>query len=256
MIKKSLGDRMKGYENISRFYLIKRMPVIIRVDGKGFHSFTKGFKKPFDNILVTAMQQTMYDLCEKTEGCVMGYTQSDEISLVLCDYRKLDTEAWFGNNLQKLCSISASIATSSFNKHFGDAVKEMSGVYERRINTANFDSRAFNIPREEVCNYMIWRQQDAVRNSVQSMSQAYYSHKQLNGVNCKKAVEMLRNEKSVIWEELPLNLQRGSCCIKTPVVLNESTDKEITRSKWNIDLQIPVFSDNRDYVEKRIYFED
>lgn len=255
MNKLSLGDRMKGYEGVSRHYLIKRMPVIIRIDGKNFHSFTKGFKKPFDDILVKVMQDTTLELCERVEGCVMGYTQSDEISLVLCDYHKLDTEAWFGNNLWKLCSVSASIATSAFNKYFRNASIGVSEKYERRIDKANFDSRAFNIPREEVCNYLIWRQKDAVRNSVQSTAQAHFSHKRLEGVACDKALDMLKAEKGVVWEEYPLHLQRGSCCIKSPVILNEGTDNEIIRNKWGIDLKIPVFSDNRDYVEKRIDFE-
>lgn len=255
MNKTSLGDRMKGYENVTRHYLTRRMPVIIRLDGKNFHSFTRGFKKPFDDILVSVMQKTMYELCEKAEGCVMGYTQSDEISLILCDYEKLDTEAWFGNGLLKMCSISASIATSAFNKYFRCAVSEMPGVYEKRIDMANFDSRVFSLPKEEVCNYMIWRQKDAVRNSIQATAQAYFSHNQLNGVPCSRALEMLRDEKSVIWEDFPLKLQRGSCCIKKPVLMNEGQPDEVLRNKWFIDEEIPVFSEDRDYVEKRIIFE-
>lgn len=252
----SLSDRMKGYEGISRHYLIRRMPVIIRIDGKNFHSFTKGFKKPFDDILVKVMQDTMLEICEKVEGCVMGYTQSDEISLVLCDYHKLDTEAWFGNNLWKLCSVSASLATSAFNKYFRNAVIGESESYKKRIDKANFDSRAFNIPREEVCNYFIWRQKDAIRNSIQATALANFSQKQLEGVACDRAVEMLKAEKSVIWEEYPLHLQRGTCCIKSPVIFNEGTDQQITRNKWGIDMETPAFSEDRDYIEKRINFEE
>lgn len=119
MDKTTIGDRMKNnYENITRYYLTRRMPVIIRIDGKAFHTFTKGFKKPFDDILVKTMQDTMKYLCENIQGCVLGYTQSDEISLVLTDYAELTTDAWFGNNLQKMCSVSASMATMAFNKFF------------------------------------------------------------------------------------------------------------------------------------------
>src|SRR5574344_1950611 len=119
MDRTTLGDRMKNnYENITRYYLTRRMPVIIRIDGKAFHTFTRGMKRPFDDILVKTMQDTMKYLCENIQGCVLGYTQSDEISLVLTDYAELTTDAWFGNNLQKMCSVSASMSTVAFNRYF------------------------------------------------------------------------------------------------------------------------------------------
>lgn len=123
MDKTSLGDRMKNnYENVNRFYLTRRIPVIIRMDMKAGHTFTRGMKKPFDDIFVKTMQETMKYLCENIQGCVLGYTQSDEISLVLTDYAELTTDAWFGNNLQKMCSVSASMATLKFNKAFNDNI--------------------------------------------------------------------------------------------------------------------------------------
>lgn len=255
MIKKSLGDRMKQYEEVTRVHLMRRTPVIIRIDGRSFHTFTKGFTKPFDEILIKTMQQTMLALCEGIEGCVMGYTQSDEISLVLCDYRKLDTEPWFGNVLMKVCSVSASIATSAFNQHFRSVASSLDGVYQHRIGKATFDSRAFNVPLEEVCNYFIWRQQDAIRNSIEATAQAHFSHKRLLGVSCDEALEMLRTERSVDWETFPLFQQRGSCCIKQPVLVNEGTKDEIVRNKWTLDTKIPLFTEQRDYVENRIYFQ-
>ena len=111
----ALGDRMKAYENISRNYLTRRVPVIIRLDGKAFHTFTKGMVKPFDPVLTQAMQQTMKSLCENIQGCVLGYTQSDEITLVLTDYATIKTDAWFGYNIQKMVSIASSIATLAFS---------------------------------------------------------------------------------------------------------------------------------------------
>ena len=120
----NLGDRMKTYENVTRTYLTRRTPVIIRIDGKAFHSFTRGFEKPFDSVLVEAMQQTMKYLCENIEGCVLGYTQSDEITLVLCDYKKLTSQAWFDNNIQKICSVSASMATMVFNRYFEEIAQK------------------------------------------------------------------------------------------------------------------------------------
>ena len=128
--------------------------------------------------------------------------------------------------------------------------------YLKRADQANFDSRAFNLPMEEVNNYFVWRQRDAIRNSIQATAQASFSHKQLNGVNCKKALEMLLTEKQVDWETFPTVWKRGTCCIKMPQLLNQGTPSEIVREKWCLDLEIPVFSEDCTYVEKRIHFED
>ena len=173
MKKQSLGDRMKGYEDVSRIYLTRRMPLILRIDGKAFHSFTKRFYKPFDAVLMHTMQRTMVKLCEAIQGCKLGYTQSDEISLLLVDYDKLDTTAWFDKNLQKVVSLSASIATMEFNREFVNTLtnndfidKADIDVYNRVAGTAMFDSRAFVLPESEVCNYFLWRQQDATRNAI------------------------------------------------------------------------------------------
>lgn len=278
MDRTTLGDRMKNnYENITRYYLTRRMPVIIRIDGRAFHTFTRGFKKPFDDILVSTMQDTMKYLCENIQGCVLGYTQSDEISLVLTDYAELTTDAWFGNNLQKMCSVSASMATLAFNKFFSCRVQEFMydccdefgddvlpekqndyelahNVYFKKFNAAMFDSRVFTITKEEVCNYLIWRQQDATRNSIQSVGQANFSQKELHGKSCNKIQDMLMLQKGINWNDYATTLKRGSCCIKT-VIQDLSTDVkegESLISKWVIDNEIPIFTQDRNYVEKLI----
>lgn len=281
MDKTTLGDRMKNnYENISRYYLTRRMPVIIRIDGKAFHTFTRGFKKPFDDILVSTMQDTMKYLCENIQGCVLGYTQSDEISLVLTDYAELTTDAWFGNNLQKMCSVSASMATLAFNKFFSGRVQEFMydccdefgddvlpekqndyelahNVYFKKFNAAMFDSRVFTIPKEEVCNYLIWRQQDATRNSIQSVGQANFSQKELHGKSCNNIQDMLMLQKSINWNDYSTTLKRGSCCIKIDDGITKYDEvgnicDYIPSSKWVIDNEIPIFSQNRNYIEKLI----
>ena len=277
MDKTTLGDRMKNnYENISRYYLTRRMPVIIRIDGKSFHTFTRGFKKPFDDILVKTMQDTMKYLCENIQGCVLGYTQSDEISLVLVDYAELTTDAWFGNNLQKMCSVSASMATMAFTKNFVKNVKECERMAlignvvlfeddEKYINVlkkaiekgAMFDSRVFTIPKEEVCNYMLWRQQDATRNSIQSVGQANFSQKELHGQSCNNIQDMLMTQKGINWNDYTTTLKRGSCCIKVDDGLTEYDEAGnicgyTQRSKWIIDNEIPIFSQDRNYIEKLI----
>ena len=281
MDKTTLGDRMKNnYENISRYYLTRRMPVIIRIDGKAFHTFTRGFKKPFDDILVSTMQDTMKYLCENIQGCVLGYTQSDEISLVLTDYAELTTDAWFGNNLQKMCSVSASMATLAFNKFFSGRVQEFMydccdefvddvlpekqndyelahNVYFKKFNAAMFDSRVFTIPKEEVCNYFIWRQKDSTRNSIQSVGQANFSQKELHGKSCNNIQDMLMIQKSINWNDYATTLKRGSCCIKVDDGLTEYDETGnicgyTQRSKWIIDNEIPIFSQDRNYIEKLI----
>lgn len=277
MDRTTLGDRMKNnYENITRYYLTRRMPVIIRIDGRAFHTFTRGFKKPFDDILVNTMQDTMKYLCENIQGCVLGYTQSDEISLVLTDYAELTTDAWFGNNLQKMCSVSASMATLAFNKAFNDNIvkyidnnlnadcgvtKDLTEYTKTLINARNkgamFDSRVFTIPKEEVCNYFIWRQQDATRNSIQSVGQANFSQKELQGKSCNNIQDMLMLQKGINWNDYSTTLKRGSCCIKIDDGITKYDEvgnicDYIHSSKWVIDNEIPIFTQDRNYVEKLI----
>ena len=125
MSKDTIGDRMKeSYENRYRFYFPNRLPIIIRIDGKAFHTYTRGLKRPFDKIFMTAMQNTTLDLVKNIGGCKLGYVQSDEISLLLTNDDTLQTQPWFDNNIQKIVSISASMATLYFNKHFQELKNE------------------------------------------------------------------------------------------------------------------------------------
>lgn len=271
--KDSLGDRMKCYENVTRNYLTRRAPVIIRVDGKAFHSFTRGFKRPFDGIFVKSMQETMKYLCENIQGCVLGYTQSDEITLVIIDYEKIESCAWFDNNIQKMASISASMATLAFNKYFSANVYKYIEDYKKEhqlifieednkyYNTlidaikkgAMFDSRVFTLPKEEVVNCVIWRQQDATRNSINSVGQANFSHKQLQNKSCNDVQDMLMSEKGINWNDYTTTLKRGSCCIKMPQKINDGTKQEYIRNKWIIDNEIPIFTQDREYINSRIF---
>lgn len=257
-MKDELGDRMKSYyENRSKTFLTRRIPVIIRLDGKAFHTFTRGFNKPFDEVMCNAMQETMKYLCENVQGCVLGYTQSDEITLVLIDYQKLTTDAWFDYNVQKICSVAASMATYSFNRKFSEIVHEkcwnravepdeLISAYKRAIKSgALFDARCFNIPKEEVTNCILWRQQDATRNSISSAGQAHFSHKQLEGLNSNQIQELLFQEKGINWNDYLTKFKRGSCCIKK--------HHQTLRSHWTIDNEIPIFKgEGGEYIEKLI----
>jgi len=255
MSKDNLGDRMKGYENVERRYLTKRTPTLIRIDGKAFHTFTKGFSKPLDMLLTQTMWDTAQYLCENVMGCKIAYTQSDEISLLLTDYDSLTTQAWFDKNIQKMVSVSASMATMAFNKSFREKVDNLEvniteeGIqwerYYLKVGTAMFDSRAYNIPKEEVCNAFVWRQQDATRNAIEAVGQANFSHKQLQNKTCNHIQEMLFQEKGINFNDLSTYQKRGACIVK------EKYDKDGTmRTRWVVDKDIPIFTQDRDYIEK------
>ena len=266
-IKDSLGDRMKeNYENRAKTYLVRRMPVIIRLDGKAFHTFTKGLKKPYDEIFHNAMNATMKYLCENIQGCKLGYTQSDEITLLLTDYDTLTTAAWFDYNVQKICSVSASMATMKFNDVFSELYHKILfeeedptanpylNVLFDKLNKAMFDSRCFNIPKEEVTNCFIWRQQDATRNAIQMLGQCNFSHKELQNKSCNDIQDMLMLEKGINFNDMPTEFKRGVCCVKeqySTVDLSTYSGpvESITRTHWVLDKEIPIFTQDRDYVE-------
>lgn len=220
-----LGDRMKIYESVNRICLTRRMPMIIRVDGKAFHTLTSDMKRPWDDGMISTMAYTARYLCENIQNAKMAYVQSDEISVLLTDYDRLTTEAWFDKNLQKMVSVSAALATLAFNKKIVEYYPEKSGI---------FDSRAFALPKEDVNNYFIWRQQDATRNSVQMLARAHFSHKELHGLNNAKIQDRLVLEKGINWNDVASHKKRGSCIRYV--------------DDWQIDVEPPIFSKDRKYI--------
>lgn len=261
----ALGTRMKEfYEYIPKTKLMRRCPVALRIDGKAFHTFTRGFQKPFDRVLVKSMQRTMKYLCENIQGCVFGYTQSDEITLILVDYQKLTSCAWFDYEVQKMCSVAASMATMAFNKFFAEEVEIEKLTYKTSLvpqcvetqkkiqeyhttldkavkKGAMFDCRAFNIPKEEVTNLVYWRQLDASKNSIQMVARTFFSDNQLHKKNTSEMQDMLFNEYKVNWNSYPTYLKRGSACIK-----NDGT--------WCVDIDMPILKEKgREYLDKLIY---
>lgn len=273
-VNDDLGKRMKEfYEQIPRTRLMRRTPVAIRIDGKAFHTFTRGFNKPFDEILIQSMQETTKYLCENIQGCVLGYTQSDEITLILIDYKELNSSAWFDYEVQKMCSIAASMATMVFNRIFREKVYELHEdtmeawnvpddvyklleVYDKALQRgAMFDARVFNIPKEEVTNLVYWRQLDATRNSIQMVGQTNFSHKELHGKSCNDIQDMLFTEKGINWNDYPTYMKRGSCVVKKWDETCDELGTPVVRQKWTIDLDIPIFKEGgRKYVEQLISF--
>ncbi len=257
----TIHDRMKhNYEEVSKYRLTRRTPVIIRLDGKAFHTFTKGFKRPYDEIFHEAMNKTMKYLCENIQGCKIGYTQSDEITLLLTDFDTLTSDAWFDYEVQKLCSVSASMATMAFNKflayeyeelnrwvseceHTREDEEYMYTVYDKMVKGAMFDARCFNIPEDEVVNCFIWRQQDATRNAIQMLGQTHFSAKELKGKKNDQIQDMLMLQKNINFNDMPTEFKRGTCAVKV-------------NNEWIVDKDIPIFTQDRDYISKYMVKEN
>lgn len=241
MKKDTLGDRMKGYEAVTQTKLMKRTPVVIRLDGKAFHTFTRGLEKPFDTNLNTAMVQTMMALCGGIQGSMFAYTQSDEISILLQDWASFETDGWYDYKIQKMVSVAASIATATFNSVYQHPTKD---------TPALFDARIFNLPFEEVTNYFVWRQQDAVRNSINSLAQANFSHKALQGLNVSQVQDKLMLEKGINWNDVPTKFKRG-VCVRMEMGLD---DMNYPTSELHADYECPIFTQDRAYIESMLTF--
>ena len=278
-----LTKRMKGYEERNRYYLQRRMPVILRLDMRAGHGFTKGFVRPFDEVFIKTMQETAKYLCENIQGCKLSYQQSDEITLVLVDYDKLNTDCFFDYRVDKLCSIAASMATMAFNRIFAEKVKEfiyndgenyennseeyrLCSVYKNAvIKGAMFDCRCFNIPKEEVTNLVYWRQLDASRNSIQMVGQANFSHKELQNKSCNNIQDMLMTREGINWNDLPIYQKRGSCCVRNKIIISTDGIKETallrdtskSENEWIIDTKIPIFkNEDRKYIDRLVYVSE
>lgn len=249
----SLGDRMKRYEAVTQSSLMRRTPVIIRIDGKAFHTFTKCLPDydeslkagPYSVKMYETMASTCKVLFEKIQNAQFVYSQSDEISILLKDWDTHETQQWFDGNLQKLTSVSASIATAAFNAFFNGKVREATCVGD----LAFFDSRAFNVPESEVVNYFIWRQQDASRNSVQMFGRHYFSHKQMHQKNVSQIQDMLMAQHSFNWNDAPTWMKRGFAVYKNPNPLDSS-------SPSLVDADIPLFTADRNFIGKYLEIEE
>lgn len=247
----SLGDRMKKYENAYRNYLPERMPVIIRIDGAHFHTYTKGMGKPFDKDIANAFWEACKYLLSNISGAKLAYHQSDEISILVTNYDKLTTQSWFENNLQKLVSVSASLATARFNEVMRQTHPEK--------ELAIFDARAYVMPKEDVNNYFLWRERDAMKNSVSMVAQSHFSNKSLHGLNGIQMQEKLWREEGVDYSTLP-TWQRQGVVVKKEKILAEETaeslQQPVYRSVWQVDFDIPVFSDNPGYIEQYVFLDE
>jgi tRNA(His) 5'-end guanylyltransferase len=223
--KTTIGDRFKEYEAVNRCFLTRRLPVIMRLDGKAFHTITrKSFGKKWNIDFVNLMIDTAKAVQKDIQGCNFCYCQSDEISFIITDYKTINTDAWFNYNVNKMVSISASLASSTFSL-----------LYSKPVC---FDSRVFSIPQDEVTNYFIWRQIDATRNAIQMSAREYYSHKELNNKNTNEIQEMLF-QKGINFNNYSSIRKRGFCIID-----------------GKVDCDIPIFTQEREYINRHVYIRE
>jgi len=238
--KNTLADRMRGYRGVTDHVLTGRMPILAHVDGIGFSKYTRKAKKPFDEALGNVMLEVAQGIIERVQGAVFAYTQSDEINLLIHGYKTLGSQPHRGNRLQKLVA-DLSGPTSSHFTHLSHKIwlpGQLGGIRE-----AAFAAAVFPVPENDVTNYFLHRQQDALRNSVQMLARSMYSHKQIEHKSVAEMKEMCR-AKGNPWEKLDYHWQRGACVYR-------SDDGDVVR-----DLFVPLFNHDRDYIERHLALED
>lgn len=262
-MKDPIGDRIKSkFEDPFRYAIPQRVYGLLRLDGKAFHTFTRGLPKPYCNELSAVMDTAATALAKEIMGCKLAYGQSDEYSFLFTDFDKEESETWFAGNVQKIASVSASIFTAHFNQEWARVLTFDEPKIKDPINAMNklavFDARVFVIPRrEDVISYFNWRQLDASRNSLNMLASTKFSHKELQSKGAAVVHDML-HEIGVNWNDYPVPMKRGRVIRRVPSTRTISyTHKKTKELKtqvvedmaWEVDNNIPVFSRNKDYLE-------
>lgn len=240
--KDNLGDRMKDYENVWRQKLYTNSYTIIRLDGKAFHSYTRGFNKPYDLALMGAMDETTRYLCQNIQGAKFAYVQSDEISIFITDVGGNDnSQIWYDGEMEKILTVSASMASAMFNSLMRNHSDKLA-AFDSRVALCVDDERP-----QEVSNNFIWRQQDAMRNAISMLAQDEFSHKELHGVNTAGMKKMLKEVRGINLEDVDGGFMLGRFLEK------EIWEKEpnVFRSRWIVETP-PVFTDDQNFLWKRI----
>lgn len=253
---------MKHYEACYSTMIPPRTYTVVRVDGRGFSKFTKKMDKPFDDQFSESMNYAAIEMCKKFNPA-FAYTQSDEITLVFTDFGE-NQEAMFKGKVQKICSLTAARATASFNKKMlmmdmarCEDVDDIKYIIDgTAIYDVEFDSRVYVIPAiKEVANCLVWRQQDASRNSVSMAADALYSHKELMGKSSSEKQDMMM-EKGVNWNDYAVKYKRGVIIRKVEKEFTSDeysfdanrTDGKYTRKVWEVDNETPIFTKDWDYL--------
>lgn len=243
----SLGDRMKEYENVTNTNLIHRMPIMVRCDGRAFHSFCSGMNKPYDDIFIELMDTLTKYLLVSVPDCEIAYVESDEITLCLFPYKTYATTPFFDGRVQKLCSTLAAMATWKFNQILlewskGDdaSKKTFAEVYSSKV--AMFDCRVWNLPREEVLNCLLWRQQDSKRNAILTAGQTWIGKKKIHALKTTEVIDKLKEIGIDYWEAIPKYYHYGRTFIhnsdKTNWIFDNLEDRAELSKLVNIDEEV------------------
>jgi tRNA(His) guanylyltransferase len=256
-MKDTLGDYMKEIEGVSKTSLTKKTPVIIRVDGKSFHTFCKGFEKPYDTFFNECLNRTVLRLCNNIQGAKYAERHSDEMSILVTDYDSEQTEAFFDYQVEKICSVVASIATGEFIKQlFIDKGLREDYLVSSPDGTCKqwpaFDCRCFNIEKEDVEKYFRWRQKDALRNSVNSIANFYFGHKKSMNKNTKELKELLFEEKGIDWNQIPKGERAGYVCVKRLTEI-ETPNGIVNRQKWFLEPAPQSYNELSEYLSNVNY---
>lgn len=253
----NLEDRMKAYEQATRTVLPRRLPIIVRVDGKGFSNYTKLLPgKPFDRNFISVMESTAIALCQEIQGAQIAFVQSDEISVLVHGYKKFESEPWFGNQVQKMVSVAAGVASATFTAKSWRmwsklAVREADKLPSLDdIEPACFDARAFVMPEADVANYFLWRQRDGLRNSIQMFARSHFSHSELHKKSTSEMVEMCK-AKGHDWYALPPSQRNGRAVYRESKLVDGSW-----RSHFITDTNVPLFVDNKQYIERHLAIDE
>lgn len=253
----NLEDRMKAYEQATRTVLPRRLPIIVRVDGKGFSNYTKQLPgKPFDRNFISVMESTAIALCQEIQGAQIAFVQSDEISVLVHGYKKFESEPWFGNQVQKMVSVAAGVASATFTAcswrmwsklavHDGDRSPSLDD-----IEPAYFDARAFVMPESDVANYFLWRQRDGLRNSIQMFARSHFSHSELHKKSTGEMVEMCK-AKGHDWHALPSSQRNGRAVYRESKLVDG-----MWRSHFITDTNVPLFVDSKHYIERHLVIDE
>ena len=242
--KQTLGNYLKRQEACWDVHLPARMPYVVRLDGRGFHRWVKqtGCEKPFDHRLGDLMARTLRFTCEQMSVATFGYTQSDEMSiLVREDLQETGYDAWFDGRVEKICSLAAAFATYAFNAE---------NVFEKKI-PAFFDARVFVLPPESLAAYFIWRQNDATKNSLSMLAQSLYTQKELQGKR-RADLHELCFQKGANWNDLPIPDKRGRAVYRTAVEKPGRDGSSVIRHQFRIDEAIPVFTEDASWLDARL----
>jgi tRNA(His) 5'-end guanylyltransferase len=255
----NIEERMKMYEQAARTMLPRRMPVIIRVDGKNFSRYTRNLPgKPFDRNFVSVMESVAISLCQEIQGAQMAYVQSDEVSVLVHGYKKFESEPWFQNQTQKIVSVAAAIAAATFTANswrmwappgYGEVSPGPVVLLGDCIEPAYFDARAFVLPESDVNNYFLWRQRDAIRNSIQMFTSSHFSHKDLQNKSTNEMIKMCES-KGHDWRKLSPSLRNGRCVSRHHEIVDG-----VERSHFRVDTNVPLFREQPNYVMQHLQSE-